>query len=141
MKISKLLKIGILSILILSLTSCQSKISLTYFVSNNHQYCDTVTICVYLSEKNQSSIDKSCDKLTEKDSLLWFENILLDGENTFYAKNIELPPYKNNSDKYIYQVIKYRNEVVGSGSSGYPQKNEYTIVTLKNQGYAFDLNT
>ncbi len=117
-------------------TSCNNEPKLVYYIQNTHQYWDTISVCIYLSGDS-----KDCSALTDNDSLLWKALIVKSDKNVFIRKEIKLPRVENNRSKNIVEIIKYKSDIVSSGSYGYKNKVQYNTTTIENNGGAYNIKS
>jgi len=122
-------------------SSCNNQAKLVYYIQNTHEYWDTVSVCVYLSGDSNNRYADDCSSLADKDSLLWEVLVFKSKDDVFVKKEINLPKVKNNKSKNIVEIIKFRNNVVSSGSFDYKNKVQYNITTIKNSGVAFNIES
>jgi len=110
----------------------------TFFVQNTHQYWDTVQIYIVSTSENRFYSDSLVIK--QGDSLLWKENIIRDDKQSYFAKTLDFSVKESTEDKMIYTYIIYKNQIVSSGGFGLKSgSTKYEIITIKNNGGAFDI--
>ena len=112
----------------------------TVLVQNTNQYWDSLSFCMVLSDNDDIDYDSKLCDLKGKDSVVWEFTLMRTDTNTFYAKTFplkDLEKYENYWLKYTIDLNNGERVTTGTEQIGY--LTEYTIITLKNKGYAYDL--
>jgi len=135
--LKRLILILTLAILAISFTSCSTP-SVTFYAQNTHQYWDTVDIYI-LRADSRDKIPSSEYKLQEGvTELHHFEAIRTNNTNEYQAKTFKFTEEDLASGDVIYEVAVYNGEIFSSGSGGFPKDETHTILTLKNNGGAYN---